>query len=95
MANGARSGDVPALAMKERPGDAGVNISCGLARFGVWCIVGSRAGNDEAERRLVEHLATSRVEPSFVRVGGTAGTVISVGGRGATGGRCWWPPPLA
>lgn len=74
----ARGGDAPVLAWEERPGGAGLNIACSLARLGVPCVVVSRVGEDEAGRRLVEHLAMSGVDPSFVGTGGATGSVISV-----------------
>lgn len=70
--------DAPVLAMEERPGGVGLNIACGLARLGLPCVVVSGVGDDEAGRRLLDHLAQSGVDTSFIRVEGATGTVISV-----------------
>ena len=73
-----RGGDAPVLAVEERPGGAGLNIACTLARLGVPCVVVSRVGRDDPGRRLVDHLAASGVDPSFIEMGGATGAVIAV-----------------
>lgn len=71
-------GDAAVLALEERPGGAGLNVACALAKLGVPCAVVSRVGRDEAGRRLVDHLAASGVDPSFVGVGAATGSVVAV-----------------
>ncbi|MBE3597533.1 MAG: carbohydrate kinase family protein [Limnochordaceae bacterium] len=71
-------GDAPVLAVQERPGGAGLNVACALARLRIPCVVVSRVGEDDAGRRLIDFLAVSGVDPSFVAVGDVTGTVVSV-----------------